>query len=83
MSGSHDHAGGGPAGDLASPVHRLDPRAKILGLLAVTLVGGLDARSPRGRSGWRARLVLAAVAAVGPRARPRDLGARRGWCCRW
>jgi cobalt/nickel transport system permease protein len=28
----------GLAGDPASPVHRLDPRAKILGLLAVTLV---------------------------------------------
>ena len=38
MSGSHDHTGGGPAGDLRSPVHRLDPRAKILGLVAVTVV---------------------------------------------
>jgi cobalt/nickel transport system permease protein len=28
----------GPAGDTASAVHRLDPRAKLLGLLAVTLV---------------------------------------------
>jgi cobalt/nickel transport system permease protein len=28
----------GPAGDLASPVHRLDPRAKIAGLVGVTLV---------------------------------------------
>jgi cobalt/nickel transport system permease protein len=28
----------GLAGDPASPVHRLDPRAKLLGLLAVTLV---------------------------------------------
>jgi cobalt/nickel transport system permease protein len=28
----------GPAGDLASPVHRLDPRAKVVGLLAVTVV---------------------------------------------
>ena len=37
MSGSHDHTGG-PAGDLSSPVHRLDPRAKILGLVAVTVV---------------------------------------------
>ena len=31
-----DHTG--LAGDLASPIHRLDPRAKVLGLLAVTLV---------------------------------------------
>ena len=38
MSGSHDHTGGGPVGDLSSPVHRLDPRAKILGLVAVTVV---------------------------------------------
>ena len=37
MSGAHAHAGG-PAGDLASPVHRLDPRAKILGFLAVTVI---------------------------------------------
>jgi cobalt/nickel transport system permease protein len=29
----------GLAGDPASPVHRLDPRAKILGLVAVTIVG--------------------------------------------
>lgn len=28
----------GPAGDLDSPIHRLDPRAKIAGLTAVTLV---------------------------------------------
>jgi cobalt/nickel transport system permease protein len=28
----------GPAGDPASAIHRLDPRAKIVGLLAVTLV---------------------------------------------
>ena len=28
----------GLAGDPASPIHRLDPRAKVLGLLAVTLV---------------------------------------------
>ncbi len=64
MSGSHDHAGGGPAGDLASPVHRLDPRAKILGLVAVTLVA---VSTPV--SAWEAwvgcALVLATVAAVG------------------
>jgi cobalt/nickel transport system permease protein len=28
----------GPAGDLAGPVHRLDPRGKIIGLVTVTLV---------------------------------------------
>jgi cobalt/nickel transport system permease protein len=31
-----DHTG--LAGDLASPIHRLDPRAKVLGLLTITLV---------------------------------------------
>jgi cobalt/nickel transport system permease protein len=29
----------GVAGDTASPIHRLDPRAKILGLAGITLVG--------------------------------------------
>jgi cobalt/nickel transport system permease protein len=28
----------GPAGDPASPIHRLDPRAKVIGLLSITLV---------------------------------------------
>lgn len=53
----------GPAGDLASPVHRLDPRAKIAGLTAVTLVA---VSTPLQR--WPAfaacAAVLAAVAAV-------------------
>jgi cobalt/nickel transport system permease protein len=40
VSGLCNHQPGliGLAGDPASPVHRLDPRAKLLGLLAVTLV---------------------------------------------
>jgi cobalt/nickel transport system permease protein len=63
VSGAHDHAGGGPVGDLSSPVHRLDPRAKILGLVAVTLVG---VSTPI--TAWRAwvgcAVVLAAVVAV-------------------
>ncbi len=33
----------GPAGDPASPVHRLDPRAKLLGFLADHVRGGLGA----------------------------------------
>lgn len=37
MSG-HALALTGPAGDLDGPIHRLDPRAKIAGLTAVTLV---------------------------------------------
>ncbi len=64
MSGAHDHAGGGPAGDLSSRVHRLDPRAKIVGLVAVTLVG---VSTPIAAwEVWLAcGLVLAAVAAAG------------------
>jgi cobalt/nickel transport system permease protein len=36
MSGAHLHAG--VAGNPNSPIHRLDPRAKLIGLAAVTLV---------------------------------------------
>jgi cobalt/nickel transport system permease protein len=36
MSGSHLHAG--VAGDPRSPIHRLDPRAKVIGLLGITFV---------------------------------------------
>jgi cobalt/nickel transport system permease protein len=36
MSGSHLHAG--VAGDPRSPIHRLDPRAKVIGLLGITVV---------------------------------------------
>jgi cobalt/nickel transport system permease protein len=53
----------GPAGDLAGPVHGLDPRAKILGLLTVTLVA---VSAPI--AAWPVHLacavVLAAVAAA-------------------
>jgi cobalt/nickel transport system permease protein len=37
MSGAHAHMGG-PLGDPAGRIHRLDPRAKIVGLLAITVV---------------------------------------------
>ena len=37
MSGSLDRTG--VAGDAASPIHRLDPRAKIIGLAGITIVG--------------------------------------------
>lgn len=64
MGGWHAHGGAGPVGDLASPVHRLDPRAKILGLVGVTVVG---VSTPI--SAWPAWVacaaVLVAVAAVG------------------
>jgi cobalt/nickel transport system permease protein len=36
MSGQHLHAG--VAGDPRSPIHRLDPRAKLIGLLGITFV---------------------------------------------
>ena len=38
MSGAHAIALAGPAGDPASRVHRLDPRAKLIGLTLVTAV---------------------------------------------
>jgi cobalt/nickel transport system permease protein len=38
MAGVHRLEAAGPAGDLTSAVHRLDPRAKLTGLLTVTLV---------------------------------------------
>lgn len=68
MGGGHALAAVGVAGDPGSPVHRLDPRAKIVGLLGVTLVA---VTTPLGA--WpvltACALVLAAVAAaarIGP-----------------
>jgi cobalt/nickel transport system permease protein len=70
MSGGHHHAG--VAGNTASPVHRLDPRAKLVALTGVTLVAvsaPLDA--------WPAYAACAAVlAAVAVRA---GVGARTLW----
>jgi cobalt/nickel transport system permease protein len=64
MAGLHPHAAAGPAGDLASPVHRLDPRAKIAGLVGVTVVAVTTA--PSAWPAWAAcAAVLAAVAAAG------------------
>jgi cobalt/nickel transport system permease protein len=39
VGGRHAHAPGAPAGDPDSAIHRLDPRAKLGGLLGVTVVG--------------------------------------------
>ena len=39
MGGGHALEHAGVAGDTASPVHRLDPRAKLLGFVWITLVG--------------------------------------------
>jgi cobalt/nickel transport system permease protein len=70
----HSLHGVGVAGDAASPVHRLDPRAKLLGLAGVTLV----AVSTPLRA-WPAYVAcfvaLAAVALVG-RVGPRVLWSR-------
>lgn len=62
------------AGDTGSRVHRLDPRAKILGLLAVTFVA---VSAPIGR--WPAYAAAAGVlvlVAAAARIRPRDLWRR-------
>ncbi len=71
MSGLCNHAlhGTGLAGNTASPVHRLDPRAKVIGLLGLTVVA---VTTPL--SAWPVYLActvvlvaIAAVAGVGPR----------------
>jgi cobalt/nickel transport system permease protein len=63
VSGFHDLGAIGLAGDPASPIHRLDPRAKVIGLGALTLVA---VTTPL--RAWPAfvacALALAAVAAV-------------------
>jgi cobalt/nickel transport system permease protein len=64
MSGRHAHGAAGPLGDPASPVHRLDPRAKTVGLVAVTVVG--VSTPPSAWPVWvGCAAVLAAVAAAG------------------
>ncbi len=74
MGANHSLELTGLAGDPASPVHRLDPRAKILGLVAVTLVA---VSAPLGA--WPVfagcALVLVVFAAVG-RVRARDVWRR-------
>jgi cobalt/nickel transport system permease protein len=61
---THDLGPIGLAGDRGSPIHRLDPRAKVIGLAAVTLVA---VSTPMGA--WPAfaacALTLAALAALG------------------
>jgi cobalt/nickel transport system permease protein len=71
---NHSLALTGLAGDPQSPVHRLDPRAKILGLFGVTVIG---VSTPVHL--WpvyvACALVLAGVAVAG-RVRPRDIWRR-------
>jgi cobalt/nickel transport system permease protein len=72
--GNHALHGTELAGDTASPVHRLDPRAKVIGLVGVTLVA---VTTPL--SAWAVfvacGIVLGAVA-VGARISPRTLWRR-------
>jgi cobalt/nickel transport system permease protein len=68
LGGAHELHRVGVAGDPASPIHRLDPRAKIVGLAGITLVGvstGLDAW-PAFVACALALVAIAAVARVGP-----------------
>jgi len=74
MSGGHALHHIGVAGDLASPVHRLDPRAKLIGLGAVTLVA-VSTPLPAWPAYVGCALTLALVAAVA-RVSPRTLVAR-------
>ncbi len=75
MSGLHALESAGLAGDPASPVHRLDARAKLLGLAGLTLVA---ATAPAGT--WPLLGGLRGAARGGgarrPRAGPRRVAAR-------
>ncbi|RKQ91930.1 cobalt/nickel transport system permease protein [Solirubrobacter pauli] len=55
----------GVVGD--SPIHRLDPRAKLLGLLSVTLIAVSSAAWPVHAACAAALLAVAAAARIGPR----------------
>jgi cobalt/nickel transport system permease protein len=64
MSGMHAT---GLAGDPTSPVHRLDPRAKIAGLAGITVVGVSASQWPVWAACAVALTAIAAAAGVGPR----------------
>ena len=75
MSGFHALESAGLAGDPASPVHRLDARAKLLGLAGLTLVA---ATSPAGAWPLLAGCaVLLGAVALGARVPARDRVAPR------
>ena len=71
MSAGHLHSG--VAGDPHSPIHRLDPRAKLIGLAGVTFVA---VSTPL--SAWPAYVACALALVDGGRARPRPARGRSG-----
>jgi cobalt/nickel transport system permease protein len=66
---AHDLHRTGVAGDPASPIHRLDPRAKIVGLTGITIVGVSTPLQawPTFAACALALAALAALAHVGPK----------------
>ena len=72
----------GLAGDLSSPIHRLDPRAKMIGLLAVTIVAVTTPVALWPVFGACA-LALAVVALLARVPARRCGGAAGSSCCRW
>ena len=75
MSGLHALESAGLAGDPASPVHRLDARAKLLGLAGLTLVAATAGSWPL-LAGCALLLAAVALAARMPGAVHRAPGAR-------
>ena len=73
MSGAHAHMGG-PLGDPAGRIHRLDPRAKIVGFVGLTVVA-VTAPLPAWPA-WVACAGVLAVAAAEARVGPRALWRR-------
>ena len=69
MSGGHALHAAGVAGDPRSPIHRLDPRAKLIGLAVVTFVAvSTPLRAwPAYAACAAALIVVAALGRIGPR----------------
>lgn len=69
MSGSHSPHTIGPAGRLSSPLHKLDPRAKLIGVVAITItaVSAPPEEWPVYLACVALLVIAAAVAGLGPR----------------